>query len=132
MDKPAIVAYVGGHVVLLWALGMEVLGWAARTAPLADYVSFANVSLSILMAGYGLMLVALGVLARSPINRILGLGLLAIVVVKLYVYDIWLLERMFRVIAFSALGVLLLVTSFLYSRFREAIENWWRHDQAHS
>jgi uncharacterized membrane protein len=46
------------------------------------------------------------------------LGLLAAVIVKLYVYDVWLLTRFYRIGAFVALGVLLLAASYLYSRFK--------------
>jgi uncharacterized membrane protein len=80
------------------------------------------------MAFYALALVTAGVLARSRVNRLLGLGLLAAVVLKLYLYDVWLLRRIYRVTAFAVLGVLLLLTSYLYSRYRATIEAWWKDD----
>ena len=46
------------------------------------------------------------------------IGLVALVVAKLYLYDIWLLTRFYRITAFVALGVLLLAASFVYSRFK--------------
>jgi uncharacterized membrane protein len=91
-----------------------------------------TVSLSILMAAYGAVLVALGVLTRAGINRMLGLGLLAVVVAKLYLYDVWQLEKVYRIVAFSFLGGVLLATSYLYSRYRAKIESWWRDDADHS
>ena len=36
------------------------------------------------------------------------------VVVKLYLYDVWLLSALYRMAAFAILGVLLLAASFLY------------------
>ncbi len=128
----AVAPYVAGHYVLLWALAMEVLGWAARNAAEGNAANVATVSLSALMAAYGLALVVLGVLTRAGINRILGLGLLALVVLKLYFYDVWQLGKIYRVIAFGFLGVLLLITSFLYSRYRTTIENWWRDEEIRS
>jgi uncharacterized membrane protein len=68
------------------------------------------------------------VLARLGVDRILGLGLLAIVVFKLYLYDVWQLNRIYRVVAFAILGALLLITSFVYSRYKTVIENWWRNE----
>lgn len=124
----ALAPYVAGHFVLLWALILEALGWAERTASAGNAGNVATVSVSVLMAAYGMLLVALGVLSRLGFNRILGLGLLSVVVLKLYLYDVWQLGRIYRVIAFAFLGVLLLATSFLYSRFRTTIENWWRHE----
>ena len=59
-----------------------------------------------------------GVLRRSSVNRVLGLVLLGFVIAKLYVWDIWFLTRFYRITAFLALGVLLLVASYIYSRFK--------------
>jgi uncharacterized membrane protein len=75
------------------------------------------------------LLIAIGVGRRSVLDRILGLGLFGVVVLKLYLYDVWEASKLFRMTAFVALGVLLLLTSFLYSRFRPAIENWWRNEE---
>ena len=77
------------------------------------------------------MLVTLGVLTKAGINRMLGLGLLAVVVAKLYLYDVWQLEKVYRIVAFSFLGVVLLATSYLYSRYRTKIESWWRDEEDH-
>jgi uncharacterized membrane protein len=78
------------------------------------------------MAVYALALVVMGVAARSAVNRILGLGLMALVIGKLYLIDVWQLGRGFRITAFLALGAVLLLVSYLYSRFKPAIERWWR------
>ena len=128
----ALVTYVAGHVVLLWALALEAVGWAGRTAEPQNVASLESTSISVLMAVYALALVAAGVVTRTLINRVLGLGLIGLVVAKLYLYDVWLLVRIYRIAAFAALGALLLITSYLYSRYREKIEAWWKDDQAAS
>jgi uncharacterized membrane protein len=124
-----LVPYVAGHFVLLWALGLEVMGWAWRNAEPINVDNVQTVGLSVLMAAYGVILVTLGVLTRTAINRILGLILLAAVVAKLYLLDVWQLGRLYRIVAFSFLGILLLATSYLYSRYRTKIEGWLRNDQ---
>ena len=83
---------------------MEVNGWAARTADAQDVSNAASTGISILMAVYGVALVVAGVALRSTVNRILGLGLLALVIAKLYLLDVWSLSRGFRITAFLALG----------------------------
>ncbi len=82
------------------------------------------------MALYALMLVGLGVVTRTVVNRILGLGLMGLVVAKLYLSDVWELGRGFRITAFLGLGLVLLLVSYLYSRFRPVIERLWRDDPA--
>ena len=128
----ALGPYVAGHFVMLWGLGLEVLGWAERSTPAANLANVETVSISILMAAYGIGLVSLGFLTRAGINRMLGLGLLAAVVAKLYLYDVWQLQKIYRIVAFSSLGVALLATSFLYSRYRTEIEGWWRDEKDRS
>jgi uncharacterized membrane protein len=127
-ELPAAVPYVGGHLVMLWNLGMEVVGWAERNTAPADVLSVETMAISILMALYALMLVILGVATRTVINRVLGLGLMGTVVAKLYLSDIWELSRIFRIAAFLALGVTLLLVSYLYSRYKPAIERLWKDD----
>lgn len=118
----ALPPWVGAHVALLAGLGLEVVAHAARTAAPGEVRSAQLVSLSVLMAVYGLALVAGGVWSRTRVNRVLGLGLLALVMLKLYFADVWAMARIHRVVAFIALGALLLGASFLYSRFRGKIE----------
>ena len=53
---------------------------------------------------------------------------MAFVVLKLYLIDVWELGRIFRITAFLGLGVLLLLVSYLYSRFGPVIERLWTDD----
>ncbi len=71
---------------------------------------------SVLFAIYGIAALSYGILRQSQPDRVIGLVLLAIVIGKLYVWDIWSLGRFYRITAFLALGALLLVASFVYSR----------------
>ena len=126
------VAYIGGHVVMLWILGLEVTGAVERNAALADQNSVLTVAISVLIAVYAVMLVTLGIATRTVLNRILGLALVALIVVKLYLIDVWQLGRGFRIAAFLALGGLMLAVSYLYSRFRPSLERLLREDTAGS
>jgi uncharacterized membrane protein len=120
------VSYGAGHLVLLWALAMEIAGWARRTSDSQDVSNVESTGISILMGVYASALIVAGVAFRSALNRLLGLGLLALVIVKLYLLDVWSLSRGFRITAFLALGGLLLLVSYLYSRFKPALERLWR------
>ena len=120
------IPYGGGHFVLLWALAMEVNGWAARNADVLDVSNVASTGISILMAVYAVALIVAGVALRSTVNRVLGLGMMALVIAKLYLLDVWSLSRGFRITAFLALGGLLLLVSYLYSRFKPALERLWK------
>ena len=72
----------------------------------------------------------IGVKTQAAIHRMLGLALVVLVVAKLYLVDVWVLGRLFRITAFLALGVLLLALSYLYSRLRPVLERLLRTDSA--
>jgi uncharacterized membrane protein len=119
-----VTVYVAGHLAMLCGLGLEVLGWASRTAAPENLRNVQSAAISILIAAYAVALAAIGIATRTRLNRIFGLGLIGFVVVKLYLYDVWELRLIYRVLAFAGLGGLLLVLSFLYSRYRSSIESW--------
>lgn len=72
--------------------------------------------------GVVVFLFALWVRERS--FRLAGLGLLLLAVAKIVVVDVWELSPRDRYLTFITLGSALLLVSFLYSRYREAI---WRY-----
>ena len=129
LRQAAVATYFSGHFFLLWGLCLEIFGWAARTAGPDNRISLETMTISLLFGVYAVVLVSLGVATRTAINRLTGLGLIGIVVLKLYFFDVWQLGRPYQIAAFVILGILLLSTSFLYSHFRRLIETWWKDDQ---
>lgn len=120
----AAAAYIAGHAMLLAAVQLEILGQIQRTAAPEDVRSASIVAFSLVLACYGFALVALGVARRARLDRLLGLMALCFVVIKLYLYDVWMLGRLFRSTAFVGLGLLLVAASYLYSRHRERLTRW--------
>jgi uncharacterized membrane protein len=127
---PAAVTYIAGHFIMLAACVFELHDWVVATVKEESQMSAEAIGVSILMAVYAVVLIALGVGYRFVLNRLLGLALIALVVLKLYLYDVWEASRLLRTVAFVSLGALLLLTSYLYSRFRPAIESLWRNEEA--
>jgi uncharacterized membrane protein len=122
----AAVPYITGHVVMLFILGLEIVGAAERSWPDADQASVITVGISILMAFYAVLLITAGVVVHVAIHRILGLILAGIVILKLYMVDVWVLGLGFRIAAFIGLGILLLAVSYLYSHFRPSVQRLWK------
>ena len=83
-----------------------------------------SLSLSILWATYAAGAVIFGIVRRSRMMRLAGLALLAVPVLKLFVFDIFELERGYRVGAFMGLGALLVAGGFLYQRYSRAIRGF--------
>jgi uncharacterized membrane protein len=91
--------------------------WTARDG----IRSARNLSLTALWAGYAVTLLVVGINRRWRLVRLAALGLLVIPIVKVFVYDVFALEQVYRIIAFIGLGVLLLTSAYLYQRHRKAI-----------
>ncbi len=119
--KLAGIPYVLAHLLMLWGIHLELFAYIDSRVDLTSQSSIKTLVSSLIFAGYGFQFLASGFARRSAFPRILGLILFAIVIVKLYIYDIWLLEVTYRMIAFIALGGMLLAGSYLYSRFRDKL-----------
>ena len=66
-----------------------------------------------LVASAAIGLIAAGTALRASIHRLLGLGFIGVVILKLYLFDIWQLSRVFRIVAFLGLGAMLLLVSYV-------------------
>lgn len=124
--KPALPVFLAGHAALLAGLSLEVLHWAHRTAPAGDVFRFQSTAISVLFGAYAVAAIAGGVVSRSAPNRVVGLALIAFVVLKLYTFDVWRQDTVYRVAAFGILAALLLLTSYLYSRYGSSLETLWK------
>ena len=72
---------------------------------------------SLLWAVFAFVLVMNGLRRSSKIARYIGLALFAVVVAKVFFYDISNLDAVYRVMAFLAFGILLLGAAFVYIKF---------------
>jgi uncharacterized membrane protein len=78
---------------------------------------------SITWALFALAFLIGGIRRRMTALRYCGLALFGIVAVKVFTSDLDSLDSFYRIVAFLILGVLLLLGSFLYLRFRETFAN---------
>jgi uncharacterized membrane protein len=77
--------------------------------------------ISILWSLFALSFIVGGIKGRIPALRYTGLGLFAIVAVKIFFVDLARVEdQLYRIIAFLLLGVLILCGSYIYLRFRQS------------
>jgi uncharacterized membrane protein len=114
--------YVLAHVCLLDAAVRELYTWAMHNIQPIARESFISESVSVLLALYALAMITSGIARRFYVDRVIGLVVIGFVVAKLYLYDVWLLTRFYRITAFVALGIVLLTASYAYSRFRDKLD----------
>jgi len=83
---------------------------------LAIAIRFESYWISIAWFAEAAVLMTVGFWRRSAFVRWQALALIALTIAKVFVLDIWGLERGYRIISFVLLGILLLAVSFLYQR----------------
>ena len=117
---------VAANLVGVWALSQEIIYYfGSLEARLGSgYSSATHLSLTVFWAVYAIGVIGAGIAMRSARVRQAGIGLLALPVAKLFVYDIFLLERGYRVAAFVTLGVLLLGMGLVYQRYSRAVRGF--------
>ncbi|MEZ4969810.1 MAG: DUF2339 domain-containing protein [Flavobacteriaceae bacterium] len=107
------------YISLLWILSSELINWM-------DILQFAQsykLGLSILWGIYALLLIVLGIWKNKKHLRIMAFALFGVTLIKLFLYDISHLDTLAKTIVFVSLGVLLLIISFLYNKYKHIISN---------
>jgi uncharacterized membrane protein len=80
-----------------------------------------KLGLSILWGVYALLLIILGIWKNKKYLRISAIVLFGVTLVKLFFYDIASLNGISKTIVFVSLGLLLLIISFLYNKYKHKI-----------
>lgn len=75
-------------------------------------------------AALALALFAAGMAVRERVYRWVGLAVLTCALGRVFVFDVWTLETPYRILSFMALGIVLLVLAYIYTRFQEKIRQW--------
>ncbi|WP_461532164.1 DUF2339 domain-containing protein [Sinomicrobium sp.] len=107
------------HIALLWMASSEVIHWMDMAGTEHSY----RFGLSILWGVYSFFLIAFGMWKKKKYLRVAGIVLFGVALLKLFVYDISALNTIAKTIAFVLLGVLLLVISFLYNKYKHIISD---------
>lgn len=84
---------------------------------LDNWQVYRDTAWSVTLGLHGLSLVAYGLWRNSSLFRKLGVALLLISVAKIVLYDLMVLETIWRILVFIATGLILLLASYLYQRF---------------
>jgi uncharacterized membrane protein len=109
------------NVYALIALSLEIWDFFWRTQALGLERWLAQqLGLSLFWTIYAATLIALGLARRSAPLRWQALALFGIVVAKVFFYDMSSLDRIYRILSFLVLGILLLGVSFAYQKLSKS------------
>ena len=76
--------------------------------------------ITILWSAFALSFILFGILKQVAALRYVGLALFVVVAWKIFFFDLSHLEQLYRIIAFTVLGVVVLCGSFVYLKYRQA------------
>jgi uncharacterized membrane protein len=102
----------GLAVIIVWLLSSELIDVLSWNGSVNTY----RFGLTVLWGICALVLVALGMFYRKKHLRILAFALFGVSLVKVFFYDLAQMETLGRTVVLVALGVLLLLVSFLYNK----------------
>lgn len=105
------------HVCLVWIVCSELIHWKRMNGG----GDFYRAGLTIIGGMYSFGLIAFGIWKKKTHLRILALILFGITLLKLFIYDIAKVDSGGKTIAFISLGILLLIISFLYTKYKHLI-----------
>ncbi|HUS02916.1 MAG TPA: DUF2339 domain-containing protein [Chitinophagaceae bacterium] len=112
------------NVVLLCIICNEFIHWMH----LAGYPGLYKLGLSIICGLYALVLIFVGIRIRQKHLRISAIILFGVTLLKLFFYDLATLSTVSKTIVLVMLGIILLIVSFLYNKYKGVIfgddEQW--------
>src|SRR5262249_5194646 len=104
------------------------LGRGVASASLSESHFAREMMLSVTWAAYATGLIVAGLRKQYPPIRYFAIAVFAVTIIKVFAIDLADLAQIYRVASIVGLGVMLLMTSYLYHRFRDrAVE---RADEA--
>ena len=122
----ALSAQAAGYYEAKIAEELRRTGTAALTSdgtPILRNLELAKqLSLSVVWALYASGLLVAGRIRRLRLLRVMGLALLSVTTLKVFVWDLSSLDRIYRIISFIMLGAILLVVSYFYQRSQNPVE----------
>jgi len=104
---------------VLWVLLTEeiYLYWYCRNRfaeKIAHWRFLSHMYISVMWAVYGAALMTVGFWRKSKILRYIALGLFALLLVKVFIWDTIEVKKVYRIAAFLATGLALVGVSYLY------------------
>ena len=84
---------------------------------------FRMILLPIIWAISGFSLMYFGLKNQLKAFPIVGIVLFGLIILKLYLVDVWEMSNVFRIVSFIVLGILILSTSFIYQKLKNLMKN---------
>lgn len=120
-----VVASVLANLMAMAYLSLEVFGfyncWGENLGLGFNTDNAIQMTLSVIWTLYAIGLMASGFIWKNRPLRLMAIVIFAVTILKVFLFDLANLDTIYRIISFIVLGVLLVVVSYLYQRYRDRI-----------
>lgn len=105
------------YTVILGCLSFEYLHWTQLNGSGNQY----KLGLSVVWGVFALGLIVYGIWKKQRYVRLAAMVLLIVTLLKLFIYDLAGAGTIIKTVSFISLGVILLLISYLYNRYKEVL-----------
>lgn len=109
--------FIGMHITILSVIGNEFIHWVEVFGQSGQY----QLGLTIISGLYALGMLIFGIRQHKQYIRISSIVLLGLTLLKLFMYDLASLNTISKTVVLIILGIILLITSFLYTKYKDII-----------
>jgi len=113
--------FVGTSLMALSLMGHKWMEYAETS-------SVEQLGVSGMWALYALSILALGAVKKLSILRQTGIGILSLVILKVFLVDSQSFDTLYKFVAYFSLGVILLGVGFMYERYKQDIKSFVKGD----
>lgn len=118
-------ASVVANLMALAYLSLEVFGfyisWGESLGLGLNTDNAVQMTLSVVWTVYAIGLIVAGFIWKNRPLRLMAIVIFAVTILKVFLFDLANLDTIYRIISFIVLGVLLVVVSYLYQRYKDRI-----------
>ena len=96
-------------------------GLPGNSAALTSLFNLKQMMLSLVWLVYSIFVIFYGIWRRLASVRTLAIVIFGVSILKIFFYDLRFLETLYRIFSFMGLGVIMLIVSYVYNRFKDFI-----------
>jgi uncharacterized membrane protein len=97
-------------------------GFPQHNPATQEYVNANRLTISAVWALYSMALIVVGFYRKNKPLRLVAMAIFGLTIFKVFLFDLSFLEGLYRIVSFIGLGIVLMLVSFLYQKYRNLFD----------